>query len=821
VLALAYARTGLAAHSRVQVRVDGREAVFGAALAEVAVGADRSCLVRLHHKRVAPRHLLLRNEDSAWFVMPIGTAQVFLHGRRIERREIDEPLELRLADPEVGPLIMLAPAPEDNGGGLTLDWTATGARARPAPEAPERRPTSFQLPDSVLRIGRDPGSDVVVDDVLVSRRHAEIRPLGEGRYEVADLDSANGTFVNGRKVHRAELEQRDVVMVGRNAYQVIGEALEEYVDTGDVAFAARDLTVRLPNGTVLLDRVSFSLASRSLMAVVGPSGSGKSTLLNALTGTEMAGEGDVLYDDRSLYAAYAALRRRIGYVPQDDLVHRELTVRRALEFAAEIRFPPDVGADELRDRVESVIGQLGLADRAETRIDSLSGGQRKRASVGLELLTGPSLLFLDEPTSGLDPHFERSLMELFRTLADGGRTVIVTTHSMESLALCDRILVLAPHGEVAFFGPPQLMAAYFDTTDPAQVFTRLTESDEQDWGERFRRHPHHREYVEREAVPAPVEAPAPADSRLSRSRGWWRQFSTLTRRQAAVMVADRRNLALLVLQAPLLGLLMLAALPAGELSDAPPSELRLVSQAGLVLLVIALGITWLGMSNAIREIPKERALYRRERAAGLSISAYLASKVTVLGLVVSVQAAVLLALATARQHGPDHAAATGWPFGELLIVGALTGLAATTIGLLVSVLAKTQDRATTLLPVVLIFELVLALGGIFPNVADTPVVSQLTYVDGARWGFAGTAATADLNNLQTVTGVLTRERSAKVDDPAALFSRFGDDSRGDRLWDHTAGAWLGDTGALVALTCLALLATALALRRADPGRRRG
>jgi ABC transport system ATP-binding/permease protein len=806
---------------RIQVRVNGREAVFGTALSEVAVGSDRRCLVRIHADGVAPRHLLLRHEDGIWFVETLDSAGVFLHGQRIERRQVDGPLELRLADPETGPLLAVAPGIGDEAATPTRDWASFEAEQTSKTTARDGPAGSFSLTGSVLRIGRDPSGDVVVDDVLVSRRHAEIRRLGDGRCEVVDLASHNGTFVNGRKIHRSVLEQRDVVMVGRNAYRLMGDSLEEYVDTGDVAFAGRDLTVRLPNGAVLLDRVAFSLSSRSMMGIVGESGSGKSTLLDALTGVRMAGEGDVLYNDQSLYADYAALRRRIAYVPQEELVHRELTVRQALGYAADIRFPGDVDASERRQRIDRVIAQLGLEHRAETLVGSLSGGQRKRVSLGLELLTEPSLLFLDEPTSGLDPHLERSLMELFRELADGGRTVVVATHSAHSLALCDRILVLTRGGTVAFFGPPQLMAAYFDTPDLTGVFTRISESSERDWAERFRRHAHHREYVEREAPRTQADAPAPTGSESLSSRGWWRQFATLTKRQAAVTVADRRNLALLMIQAPLLGLLMLVALPPGELQAAPSSELRLVSQAGLVLLVIVLGITWLGMSNAIREIAKELPIYRRERAAGLSISAYLTSKVTVLGLVIAAQSGILIALATARQHGPGYAAAIGWPFGELLVAGALTGLTATALGLAISVLAKTPGRATTILPIVLILQLVLALGGVFPKIADTPVLSQLTYADGARWGFAGMASTADLNNLQAVTGVLTRTPSTRVDDPSSLFRQFARASRGDRLWDHSRGVWLADVGALIALALVALVAAGLALRLEDAGRRRG
>jgi hypothetical protein len=305
------------------------------------------------------------------------------------------------------------------------------------------------------------------------------------------------------------------------------------------------------------------------------------------------------------------------------------------------------------------------------------------------------------------------------------------------------------------------------------------------------------------------------------SRSWWKQFSTLTRRYAAVVAGDRRNTALLFLQAPLLGALMLVALPSGELAVAPSSQLRLVSQAGLVLLILVLGITWLGMSNAVREIAKELPIFRRERAAGLSISAYLASKVAVLSVVTALQAVVLVVLATRRQHGPRYAAVLGWPLGELIVVAAAAGVVAMTVGLLVSVLARTPDRAITVLPIVLIFQLVLSLGGVFPKVADTPGLQQLGYISGTRWAFAGAASTVDLNDLQAVTGVLTRVPSVGVEDPSRLFREFARGPRGDRLWDHTPAAWLADVGAMIGLGAAALLAAGLALRREDAGRRRG
>jgi ABC-type multidrug transport system ATPase subunit len=798
------------------VRVDGREAVFAAGASELTAGGAQGNAIRLHGTGVANRHLALRFEGDGWIAERIDGGEVFrADGSPFLRGAVDGPLTLRLGDPLAGALLELgAGAPELHD--RTIDFqTATS-------DGPTRdaAPRSIPLAADVVRLGRDPESDVVVDDVLVSRRHAEIRRTDDDRYEVVDLHSHNGTFVNGRPVYRALLDELDLVAVGRNSYRLVAGRLEESVDTGQVAYAARELTVRLADGDrVLLDRVSFSLDAGSMVAVIGPSGAGKSTLLGALTGFRPATEGTVVYDDRNLYDNYDALRRRIGYVPQDDIVHPQLTVARALEFAADIRFPGDMTSAERRARVAEVLAELGLEHRAGTRISQLSGGERKRVSVGLELLTAPALLFLDEPTTGLDPSSERRLMELFRTLADGGRTVFVVTHSMQSLRLCDRVLALAPGGQVAYFGPPQLLLAYFDREHLADVFGDLgapVDDGDAGWSERFRGHPYHATYVQRgAAVPAAGdETPAvmPGAPRAGH-RDRWRQFTTLTRRYAAVLAADRRNLALLLGQAPLLGLLLLVALPARQLGFAPPSELRLISQGSLVLLVVVLTVSWLGMSNAVREIAKELPIYRRERAAGLAPSAYLGSKVVVLGTLTIVQAAVLVGLAVSTQDGPPHAVLLGWGPGELMAVGALTGIAAMAIGLLISALAKTADRATSVLPIALVFLLVLALGGVFPQVGDKPVLKQLGYVASTRWGFAGMASTADLNNLQAVTGVLTRQPTVKVDDPSALLQAFQAHPDGDRLWRHSASAWLLDAAALLALAVLALLATALALRR--------
>jgi len=801
---------------RIQVSVEGRTAVFGPGLPEIVVGRDPGCFVRPVGPGIGDRHLVLRHGEDGWTLEAFAEQRVYHEGRPVERLLVDRALRLHLGALGTGADLEVRPGEDDAGRFQTVDFRTLARAAHARPTAARRHPIELD----VMRVGRDPDSDLVVDDLLVSRRHAELRRRGDGSIEVVDLDSYNGTYVNGHRVDHAVLQEHDVVMVGSHSYRLAGDWLEEEVDTGEIAFAASSLTVRLPTGQLLVDDVEFSLDARTMLGIVGPSGAGKSVLVKALAGLVVATEGDVLYDHTSLYASYEALRRRIGYVPQDDIVHTDLTVRRALAYAADLRFPPDVDRAERLRRVDEVIAELDLSHRESVRIASLSGGQRKRVNVALELLTKPSLLFLDEATSGLDPNYERSLMELCRQLADGGRTVVVVTHTMQSLRLCDRLLILARDGQMAYFGPPQLAAAYFDRADLADVFRTLSEGQATSWKERFREHEYYEQYVQREAAPAEHEEAEMADLRPPPvRRGWWRQFTTLSLRYAAVLAADRRNLALMLLQAPLLGLLMLAALPSHQLSPAPPSEFRLISQASLVLLVIVLGTTWLGLSNAVREIAKELPIYRRERVAGLSLSAYIGSKVAVLGVVTIVQAVVLVAIATSRQGTSGDGALTGWPLGELMVVSAFAGLAAMAAGLFISAAAGTTDRAVTVLPIALVLLLVLALGSVFPQIGQRPVLNQLGYLASTQWGFAGMASTVDLNNLQAVTGVLTRVDSINVDNPAPLFRAVHQGDRGDPRWDHDPNAWLTACGALLGLTLVAAFAAGLALRRDEAGRR--
>ncbi len=771
----------------------------------VIVGRDPGGGIVVDDPRVSRRHLQVSMVGGGWIVEDLGSSNgTFCDGKPVQHMTVGGPCRLRLGDPSAGPEVVLLPAASPPRPGDTLGDLG-------APEA-LHRPTTRKT-----TIGRDPANDIVLPDLMVSRSHAELLVHGPGTYEIVDLDSHNGTFVNGRRVYRVELQVGDQVRIGRHTLVVTPEGLTEFEERGGVAYAASGLTVRTKKGTVILDGISFALDGSSFLGVVGPSGSGKSTLVKALTGQQPAGAGAVFYAGRDLYQEFDHLRRLIGFVPQDDVLHMGLTVQQTLDYAAELRFPPDVSKSERSARVGEVLEELGLTARRQVVVSDLSGGQRKRVSVALELLTQPSLLILDEPTSGLDPGYERSLMELLAGLARAGRTVVVVTHSVQSLHLCDRILCLAPGGRMAWFGPPERLNSYFERGDYQEVFSDLTLIDGTEWQQRFLSHPDYADFVVTPLSRYQADPTAPRPPTRLPRWAWFRQFSVLIRRYLATLAADRRTLVLMAGMALAMSLLMLVALPAGELGLISLPRVRLVSKAPLVLLTLVLGATQLGAFNAIREIAKELPLYRRERAVGLSISAYVASKTVVLGTITAVQVVLLTLIGAARQSGPTEAVLFGWARGEFILVMVLTGLAAMALGLLVSASLNTVDRAMTMLPVILILQMVLAAGGIFPEFTDKPGLLQASYISSAQWGFSGSAAISDLNDLQRLSTLAADIPIVDLSRPFELADQLLDVSGGPARFSHNATALLGAIVALGVITAVCLVATALVLRRHDGG----
>ncbi|MCQ4080022.1 FHA domain-containing protein [Streptomyces sp. RB6PN25] len=743
------------------------------------VGRDPQSDVVFADPRVSWHHAVLRPGRGGWTIEDAdSTNGTYADGRRIRRLEVGPGTVMRFGNPVNGPWAALSSVPQPS-------------EQEPAPpEVPSatgafRSPTAVRsLPSRTIRIGRSHDNDLAVDDLLVSRNHAELRARPDGGYEVVDLGSHNGTYLNGQPVFRARVRPGDIVGIGHAAFRLVDGELQEYVDTGEVSLSVQELSVRVDKGRItLLDHVSFPVAEKCLLAVVGPSGAGKSTLLGALTGLRPADHGTVLYDGRDLYRDYAELRQRIGLVPQEDILHTQLTVRRALGYASELRFPADTTKGERRARVDEVIGDLGLEARADQAIHSLSGGQRKRVSVALELLTKPSLLFLDEPTSGLDPGMDRSVMTMLRSLADDGRTVIVVTHSVLNLDVCDRLLVLAPGGRIAYYGPPGRTLPFFGFAGWPEAFEAFENDLQRDWAGGFRASPLHREYItDVMQQPRPVSPSPRSVAEPPKPQGWAAQLGTLVRRYTTALASDRTFLTIMVALPFVMGAMARAL--AGSRLDA--------STALNALLILCVGGVLTGAANAVRELVKERVIYRRERSVGLSRSAYLASKIIVLGCVTVVQAVVLtmVGLFGVRLAVRGPGAVGLPPLAEIVLAVALLSFSAMMLGLLVSALVRKEEVTMPLLVLLAIVQVVFC--GALLKLNGVPGLQQFSWLVPSRWALGAMAGTVDLPRIV----------------PSAITA--------DPLFRHSAGSWILDMGMLVVLSMVMGVVVLMLLRRHEP-----
>jgi ABC-type multidrug transport system ATPase subunit/pSer/pThr/pTyr-binding forkhead associated (FHA) protein len=864
--------------------------------ASVAVGRDPAGDVVVDGPRVSRRHVLVEAVPGGWVIRDAASRNgTFLNGERITVIQVagdltlalgsateGSPLQIALAAPVVPPAaaapatvappeaprpVAQPPAPPEAApappAGPTPQSSATvrpdgGTRPGVVPGRAEEPKSELGRLQEVhrpsvarFRIGRAADNDLALEnDPRASRYHAEMRRDG-GKAEIVDLNSHNGTFVNGRRINRVTITDGDVVAIGNHVFRFQHGTLEEFVQTDEANLDVAAVSVVI-DGSTLLDSVSFSVESRSMLAVVGPSGAGKTTLLRALTGFSRPTHGAIRFGGRDLYTDYDELRSRIGYVPQEDLVHEQLTVRQELEFASALRLPPDLGHAGFAKRADEVMAELGLTARADLSIEKLSGGQRKRVSVGVELLTQPALLYLDEPTSGLDPGNERQVMQVLRILADGGRIVVVVTHSTQSIDVADRVLFLATGGHMAYYGPPREALKYFERQGvsggwPA-VFQALEGPGGAAWGERFRHDADFGRYVGNIAeapapLPRPAGMPAAPSRKLAGPVDAKRQTVILCRRQLRLIAGDRKSVILLAAQAPIFGLILTLLFPAHTISaNRGPF-------AAMILWLLIVSSTWLGASNTVREIVKEQSIYRRERAAGLSMLSYTGSKVIVFGVITIVQSLIVLLIVLVRQPLPpgdplkmmpilqQNGVLNGLrPFTEgsvissqpveIFIAMALAGLVGMALGLLVSAAVRKSDQAVFMLPVILIVQMALS-QPILQLSNPSPVLKVLGDVTSANWGVNAVASTTSLNQLMTEYQLALAEGQDRIKSlfgigtpPRIAQSQLQASLVGDPAWAHKSGTWGLAIFILIVMIAVFLVGVLLMMRRLDTGNRR-
>ncbi len=650
-----------------------------------------------------------------------------------------------------------------------------------------------------ITIGRDPSNNVVLNHPHVSRFHATIE-IGEKGALIRDLNSTNGTYVDGVRVSKVEeLDPESIIWIGGYRFILRGSDLLEYDETeGQVQIEVNNLckVVTLPDGAerVLLTDISFKIEPREFVAILGGSGSGKTTLLKALLGTWPATSGEIIINGRDYYDEYDAFKSILGYVPQDDIVHADLTVEEVLNYAARLRMPDDTTLEERAIRVEEVMEILELTFRRSTQVKKLSGGQRKRVSIGVEILTKPSIMFLDEPTSGLDPGLEKLMMQMMRNMANRGQTIFCVTHATFNIHLCDKIIFLTEGGSLAFFGSPREALEYFGTDDFAEIYRMINIDDSpEEWQRRYNESDFAAIYL-----PQGCERPAGAHAiNQSHTReSSVIQWLTLTSRYFKVVIRDRKNMLLLFAQPIViaLGMGLMMSPSVFEKSTYQPYELNLTPEieefslspeiqmdanieqiiksveaeykksmdveAGrmelvgerikdeetrtqninMLLLVAVLTAIWFGAANSVTEIVKENAIYKRERGVNLRIAPYLLSKMAVLSLLCFAQSLIFVFILTVLLDLPNFVL---FVFAFFFII-----TAATMMGLTVSSLVATASSATSMLPLLLMPQVVLS-GGLFPIDEIEPEFARAIFALAiSKWGYELVGGRIlDVNNL--------------------------------------------------------------------------
>jgi ABC transport system ATP-binding/permease protein len=601
-----------------------------------------------------------------------------------------------------------------------------------------------------MTFGRDPACEQPVSHPTISWHHCRLTRSPAGTF-IEDLGSLNGTFLNGVRISgKTQVQPGMEIGIGSVRFQVLPDgnlARRDYA--GNVSIEARDVTVLAPDGRPLLEPVSLVAYPSELIAMMGPAGAGKTTLLKALNGYSRPASGQVLFNGLNLYRHFDRFCQQLAYVPQDDIVHAELTVREALYFSARLR--TDLTDDEIETRIDNLLRELNLSDKKDTIIGSpenkvLSGGQRKRVNIAMELITDTPVLFLDEPTSGLSSYDAEGVIQLLKRLSRQGKTIIATIHqpSLHVFREFDNLIMLARDtggcGTLAFFGP-----AYPDSIDflhpsspdetqqnpgkepgPELLLTGLAKNPATEWARRFRESRYRKEFIEDRAGKSgsTIQAPASGASR----RFNFTQMFTLLRRNAIVKVRNRAQMTILGLQSPLIAALIVLVYGKVASSASTFQQFQEMSAniIGIHILMVVAAI-WFGCNNATRDIVGEWTIFYRERMVNLKLPSYVFSKFALLLLLSVLQCGVMLGIV----YFASGLQADFWRIGLVLVLASAVG---TSLGLAISARSSSTESAIALLPIVLLP--VIVLGGGLKQIYRMPTAMQwVSTVIPSRWSF--------------------------------------------------------------------------------------
>jgi len=619
-------------------------------------------------------------------------------------------------------------------------------------------------------LGRDPNASLQLDSPLVSRRHATIDQDSRGNYILRDY-SVNGVFVNGQRVtNSVQLSEGDAIRIG--PFTLIYRSGElEMQDSGHQIRLDADCLV-IPKR---LEGIKLAIEPGQFVALVGGSGAGKSTLMRTLLGIEKTTEGVVYLNGDNLRKNFNIYRNQIGYVPQDDIIHADLQVEEVLTYAAKLRLPPDT---DVKQVVTKTLEDIEMTHRRNALVKELSGGQRKRVSIGVELLADPKLFFLDEPTSGLDPGLDKKMMQLLRKLANQGRTVILVTHATANITMCDRIVFMGRGGRLCYFGPPTVALDFFDVKngDFADIYNELEtgETQVQSWADKFSNSPYYQRYIVNHFSSGNPEGKTSTAPPKPKSVSFIQQLLLLAQRYFQLVSRDVVNLSLALLTAPIgISLLRLAVRDKDPLIGAP--EATLAPLALRVLFVFTCAAIWVGLATSLQEIVKESAIYLRERLVNLGLFAYVGSKVLILSGLAVLQTILMVGVILIAFKHPEPSLIS-WTLGAS-ITTFLTLLSCVSLGLVVSAIVKNGSQANSALPLLLLPQIIFS-GVLFKMEG---AASKFSWLMLSRWSVGAYGSLVNVNAMVPA--------ATKLPDGSTLSQPFEPTPVYDPTWGNLSLNW--------------------------------
>ncbi|MEM7553977.1 MAG: ATP-binding cassette domain-containing protein [Cyanobacteria bacterium P01_A01_bin.84] len=625
---------------------------------------------------------------------------------------------------------------------------------------PSNRRLNFKgLKEWPIQLGRFPSSDnyssMKLDAPTVSRLHATIYPDTRDSHIIQDL-STNGTFIDGQRISkRTQLKDGNKIQIGPFSLLYRRDSLE-LLNNGsqirlDVDRLQRKVTVKGGGEKIILNDVSLVIKSGQLVALVGGSGAGKSTLMKSLLGIAPVSSGKVYINGDDLRQNWGIYRSQIGYVPQDDIIHADLRVEEVLSYACKLRLPPDT---DVKQVVTRTLEEIKLTHVRTNFIRDLSGGQRKRVSIGVELLADPKLFFLDEPTSGLDPGLDKEMMRLLRELADQGRTVVLVTHATANIEVCDRITFMGRGGKLCYFGPPKQALPFFEMPSSdlkyfSDIYIKLDQGGSPEevnnivdnWSRRYYQSSYFQQYVNNQ-LKGGQESSIKRDDKVYTGISPLKQLILLSQRYLQLVLREQASLIFSLLSGPIA-----IALTAWILRDETPLrrlnplELNQNPLALKLLFIFSCIGIWVGLSSSVREIVKESAIYARERLINLGLLPYLGSKVLIRSGLVFLQT-ILICIAVLIGFKSPNQGLIPWFLG-LGITTFLTLLASVSLSLMISASVKKENAANSILPLIMIPQIILS-GVLFELEGISEKFGWFTI---SRWSMGAYGSIADVNKM--------------------------------------------------------------------------